>query len=153
MPCLNHLLNTAFIHTLSSSAEFQEVISNVTSLCCEIRNIDAILIIGKKCPLAPKTRWIYIHDSLQFIQENSESISTYLRFKFKRYNPMPSEQTELEEWNRQGEIYSTIPQVYKDMFIILLPIKLASLAFEYEQSRLPDVIPTIYMIFKCYRLI
>ena len=90
--------------------------------------------LGRKCPYPPKTRWIYIVDTLLFLHNYCDPVFTYL---------LQHDVVSKEDW-------SEIQQCYQNLLLILLPMHEVSLSLECEKSRLSDVIPLLDAMFEIY---
>ena len=76
--CLNHLIHNSFISTLNICETLQQILPNINYIITILRKGEPTSFIGKKIPNHPKTRWIYLCDSLGFIVRNLEKINMYL---------------------------------------------------------------------------
>ena len=150
--CLNHLINNAFLHTIKNCDELKNFIPQIEEVVSIFRKRDAVEYIGRKIPNAPKTRWIYLIDTLSFIVKYVDDINDYLIEIWKDSHPQSEEQTN-EEYDNQANEESRISNKFLELFLILLPLQKASLCFESEQSRLSDVIPVILTLLESYKTI
>ena len=137
IPCFNHLLNTVFIHVLDQDGLFKKAVNEVNKLAEQLRSRSAVHSIGRRCPLPPKTRWLYVVDTILFLHRHRNAILAYLLTTDK---PVCSE----EEWE-------SVKTSYESLLLLLLPMQQCSLALECEQSRLSDLIPLLNAMFECYR--
>ena len=142
VPCINHILNNVFVKTLRNTNELRLLVSEIEDLCRRLRTTEAIIYLGKKCKFPPKTRWLYIHDSLEFLILHREKIESYYVNDY------------IDHYEEDDCIYKNskaIPDSFIELYKLLTPIKLASLAIECENSRLSDIVPLFYEIFKTYK--
>ena len=146
VPCLNHLTNNSFTATISYPA-FKAIVDGIEEFAHSIRTREALNVLKRKCPLPPKTRWLYIADTLEFIIRHRKAITEFLRAKGVQGAGLDEE----EEQILDDKETTTIPDSVFDLYIIVLPFKLASLCFECEQSRLSDVIPVVRVLQKWLR--
>ena len=64
VPCINHILNNIFVKSMKNTNELRLIVNEIDDLCRGLRTNEAINYLGRKCKFPPKTRWLYIHDSL-----------------------------------------------------------------------------------------
>ena len=100
----------------------------------ELRSPPALHYLGRKCPYPPKTRWIYILDTLLFLHDYCDHVFTYL---------LQHDVVSKQDW-------SEIQQCYQNLLLILLPMHEVSLSLECEKSPLSDVIPFLDALFEIY---
>ena len=137
IPCFNHLLNSVFGHVLNQEPLFAKAVQEVNRFAEHMRSRQAVDSLRKRCPLPPKTRWLYVVDTILFLHRHRDAILTYLLTANKRkYSE--------EDWG-------LIKITYENLLVILMPMHECSLALECEQSRLSDVIPLLNAMFECYR--
>ena len=149
VPCLNHLLNSSFVCAKNECNAFKEIVKQIEEKAVILRKRDGINFIGKKCPLPPETRWLYICDTLTFIDQNIEAVNSYLTGEWKKSNQKIY--TTNNEIEMQANHDETIPRCFFELNLILAPFRHASLCFECEQSRLSDAIPIIQAMFEYYQ--
>ena len=134
VPCWNHLLNSVFVHVYNSDGQFKNKVDDIGNIALELRSRQALHYLGRKCPYPPKTRWIYIVDTLLFLHNYCDPVFTYL---------LQHDVVSKEDW-------SEIQQCYQNLLLILLPMHEVSLSLECEKSRLSDVIPLLDAMFEIY---
>lgn len=149
VPCINHVLHNCFIHSMKKSQDLKHMIDEIDQIAKYLRSHDVIQILKKKCPLYPQTRWLYIVDTIAFIRRNQEIINSIRARDWEMANP-PNEGEGQGEYLLRGEFESALPGFIEDLYVIFKPLKAASLCFECEQSRLSDVIPVIFEVYKFY---
>ena len=146
VPCANHLLNTSFASAIKG--RFRTLIHEVEQFAQLLRTRECVLSVGRKCPVAPATRWLYITDVLAFIISNRHAIQKYLMERYEALNP--EQEIETEEMWKKWRTETSVPGQFVDLYAVLLPFKLASLHFESDASRLSDNLPVLSQILKLF---
>ena len=140
VPCLNHLLNNAFAASLADTT-VRPMVQGIEDLTKVIRTRDAVNFIGRRCPIPPKTRWIYMADTIHFIVSHQRKIEAYLKQLYAMEHN--GEDIVIPDDMKHYEESTSLPTYIFDLHLIINPLKQASLALECEQSRLGDVISII----------
>ena len=109
IPCLSHMINLVFIHSLRQSLEINALINSLSDFVTLLRKEDAVRQIGKLCPKPIQTRWLYIYEPLLFIYQNRNTIS---------------------------ELGYQIPIEFEELRYILTPLKCFLLEIERKESKL-----------------
>ena len=138
-PCMNHLLNCAFIHA-KKMREFSYVIKKVTKLANSLRKRRAVSVLKRRCPYPPETRWLYICDTLAFLYRYRDGIITY----FLQTKPEATVESVKRDY---------LPPIFHELYVILLPLHELSLCFEQRVCRLADVIPLLELTFDLLRIV
>ena len=146
VPCLNHLLNNSFASAIEG--RFRGLIQKVGNFARVLRTRDCILRLGRKCPTAPATRWLYVTDILAFIITNRPAIQQYLMERYAALHPEQEIDTK-EKWEK-WQVETSVPCLFVDLYAVLLPFKLASLHFESDASRLSDSLPVVHQMLKLF---
>ena len=146
VPCLNHLLNNSFASAIEG--RFRGLIQKVGNFARVLRTRDCILRLGRKCPTAPATRWLYVTDILVFIITNRPAIQQYLMERYAALHPEQEIDTK-EKWEK-WQVETSVPCLFVDLYAVLLPFKLASLHFESDASRLSDSLPVVHQMLKLF---
>ena len=148
--CLNHLIHNSFLGVINKCNELKKLIPTIEELITTLRKGDAVKFIGKKMLHPPKTRWLYLCDSLAFIVQHLDTINHYLVNQWLDSHT-PQENQSTEEFEEQAKQEAIIQIEIYELYFILMPLQKASLCFECEQSRLSDVIPVIHVLMCSYK--
>lgn len=118
-PCLNHLLNTVFAHNLNMPG-FKVIVKRISALATELRKRDAVFYLKRRCPYPPKTRWLYLCDTLAFLYRHKDAIISCLlqrtdgaTVKYIREEYLPvlenyKSETEQDDRNADPSMHSVI---------------------------------------------
>ena len=135
--CLAHLTQLVFTDTVKQCAYLRQVVHDVREFTIFLRKQAAITELGEKCPLICPTRWLYLVDVLSWIFERQEKLEAFLL---------------ASENNRSG--LQTLPEDWKRMLLVLLPLKRMNLLMESSNCALWEVIPIVErVLFAWKRLI
>ena len=118
-----------------------------------LRTREAVSIVGRKCPLPPKTRWLYLTDTLTFMLSNKRKIADFLKMKLLNDSGVSESTISTVDEMAEYRTATSLPSIVSDLYIATQPFKQASLCFECEQSRLSDAIPIIRVFQKSIRRI
>ena len=143
VPCLNHLVNNAFSAAMNDPG-INGMMSAIETLTKTIRTREALMFIKRKCPTPPKTRWIYIADTLEFIIRDRIVIEKYL--ENLHFQEHAEEDLTSDEYDAGMEEYASVLRCVFGLYLVINPLKQASLALECEQSRLADLVPIIRVL-------
>ena len=143
VPCLNHPINNAFSAAMKDP-DINHMISAIESLTKTIRTREALMFIKRKCPTPPKTRWIYIADTLEFIIRYRILIEKYLDHLY--FQGHAEEDVTSDEYKAGMEEYGSVLICVFGLYLVINPLKQASLALECEQSKLGDLVPIIRVL-------
>ena len=138
-PCMNHLLNCAFIHA-KKMWEFSSLVTKVTKLATTLRKRPAVSVLKRRCPYPPETRWLYICDTLAFLYRYRDGIITY----FLQTKPEATVESVKRDY---------LLPIFHELYVILLPLHELSLCFEQRVCRLADVIPLLELAFDLLRIV
>ena len=150
VPCLNHITHNAFSATIKC-LEFSGMIRVIGDMADVLQTREAINILGRKCPLPPKTRWLYLTDTLTFMLCNKRKIAEFLRIKLINDSGVSEITISTADEMNEYRAKTSLPSIVSDLYIVTQPFKQASLCFECEQSRLSDAIPIIRVFEKNIR--
>ena len=148
--CLNHITHNAFAATVKCR-EFSGMIRVIGDFTDVLRTREAVNILGRKCPLPPKTRWLYLTDTLTFMLSNRRRITEFLKMKLLNDSGRSEVTILTEDEMAEYRAETSLPSSVRDLFLVTQPFKQASLCFECEQSRLSDAIPIIRVFQKSVR--
>ena len=138
-PCLNHLLNTVFTHTLDMPG-LKVIVKKIGALATHLRKRDAVFHLKRHCPYPPKTRWLYLCDTLAFLYQHKDAIISY----FLQRSDGATVKSIRAEY---------LPLIFDELYLILLPLKQLSLCFEEHECRLADAIPLLNITFELFSLV
>lgn len=143
--CLNHITHNAFAATIKCQ-EFRGMIGVIGDFADLLRTREAINILKRKCPLPPKTRWLYLADTFSFMVSHRVAENEACQ-RLRDGRIVISTEDEMAEYREK----TSLPSIVPDLYIVTQPFKQASLSFECEQSRLSDTIPIIRVFQKSVR--
>jgi hypothetical protein len=131
--CFAHMTNLVIANTLQE-ANLSRVMAMVTQIQTAIRKPRAVAVIGKKCPVYVKTRWIYMIDTLAFIFDNLDVIWGYM-------------------FGNSGEFSGLdhIPTEVFELYAILLPFDCFLRAVEARCCSITSIIPLVRGLLEALR--
>lgn len=147
--CLNHLIHNSFLSTINNCENLRAIIPHINEIIVNLRKREAVKFIGKKIPSHPKTRWIYLCDSLSFIFKNIEKVNLFLINDWMEKHNEEEYET-LDEFTEMAQQAATIRPEIIELYLVLLPLQKASLCFECEQSRIGDVVHVVQVMITFY---
>jgi hypothetical protein len=118
IPCLNHMANLVFSHVLQHDAVAQRIVQ-LDQIIHDLRSPEGTAIVGRKCPKIVRTRWIYAVEVLYFVLRYEEDVNTVLTV-----------------FNREP-----VPESFRNLYRLLLPLRLFSESMEARERKLYEVIP------------
>jgi hypothetical protein len=134
VPCCCHVLNLGFMDTVRNDKFFGVVTKQMLDLSVILRKSELVRLLGARIPDVPATRWIYLYDISKWLTKHSERYAEITEnsqiFKAK-FLP------QLHEKDLQNCIHG-IPQEFKDINRLLLPVKIAMNRFEDPKTSLSD---------------
>jgi hypothetical protein len=130
VPCFNHMINLVFTHILTYPPVSHriEILNEIVS--CLLTDTGR-QVLGKKCPMLIKTRWVYAVDVLRFILERISDVNTVLTLASR----------------------DPVPDCLKTLYWLLLPLKLFSLRMECRFCALNEVLPLAAEVLHEYQYI
>ena len=123
IPCFAHMANLVFKHSVKQLPVMKDAFNGVDAMISFLRRPEISEEIQGRCPKTVRTRWLYVYDSLSFICDNSDTIDRLLQ-------------------TTNGPV-SSVPVLWKEIRIVLIPLKLFVLHVERRDSCLSDIIDVV----------
>ena len=134
--CCAHLTQLVFTDTAKQCPYMKGLLTQVNSLAALLRTSVVCRELGEKCPSLCPTRWLYVVDVLLWLYKRKTKINTFLL---------------ASENNSSG--FSALPDEWRRLLLILLPLKRLSLAMEASDCGLWEVIPIIERVMSMWKII
>jgi hypothetical protein len=155
--CYCHCLSLVFTNTLSGCPLLRGIISQVEKWQDFLRGKIGVDFLGARCPLIPKTRWLYVTGILDFIAANAAKIQDLgrtLTTPDRRRDD--SEDGDDADGSLSGnalmhEMANGVPLLFEECRAILRPIRYLCDVFERRTSALWQVIPLAKKVIESYR--
>jgi hypothetical protein len=128
IPCFNHMVNLVFTHILELST-VADRIEILRAIIAEMLTDDGKTLLGRKCPNLVPTRWVYVVDVLRFIFDRIDDVNAVLIA-----HDLP-----------------IVPDELKELYWLLLPLKLFSLSMENRSRKLHEVLPLAKEVMREYQ--
>lgn len=132
--CLAHVTQLVFTDTVKYSSVMRSKIQETHELATLLRTSKVVRELGEKCPSVCPTRWLYIVDVLVWLYAREEKLTAFL---------LASENNETQ-WEQ-------LPREWKQLLILLLPLKRLSLCMESSACALWEVIPIIEGVLNAWK--
>ena len=134
--CMAHLTQLVFTDTLNRCNRMKEMMNKIHSFVSLLRTSVVTRELGEKCPSLCPTRWLYVVDILIWIDKRKEKINAFL----------------LASENNSSDLHA-LPDEWRRLLMILLPLKRLSLAMESSDCCLWEVIPILERIMNMWKAI
>ena len=146
VPCFAHLSNLVYVNVLNRDPVFKRLTEQICSMSMTLRKPVIVEVLGAMCPVVCRTRWLYVVDVLAWILRRENAINEMICDVDERENPKLKETVE-------KELPSVIPMEFRQLYDVLLPLKLFSLSVESSNARLCDVPVIVRQVLDMYRSI
>jgi hypothetical protein len=74
IPCFCHTISLVFTNSVTKCAHVSSLVDDVIQWQTTLRTRFSTSILEKKCPLVPRTRWLYLTDVLAYIVQHETDI-------------------------------------------------------------------------------
>lgn len=134
--CHAHLTQLVFTDAVKKCPYMKGLLTQVNSLAVLLRTSVVCRELGEKCPSLCPTRWLYVVDVLLWLYKRKTKINAFLL---------------ASENNSSG--LNALPDDWRRLLMILLPLKRLSLAMEASDCGLWEVIPIVERVMSMWKLI
>jgi hypothetical protein len=128
IPCFNRMVNLVFTHALKHLCA-APLVEEINECIQDLQTTPGREIMGRRCPTLVKTRWVYLVDVLHYFLLYRDLVKE-VRAHFHR---------------------SPIPESFRSLYWIFLPLQLFSLSVAARSRKLYEIIPLIMEVVREFR--
>ena len=132
--CLAHVTQLVFVDLVKQSPHIKRTMQDIHELATLLRKPRVTRELGEKCPSLCQTRWLYIVDVLMWLYARKDKITAFL---------LASDNNETD-WEQ-------LPREWKELLVLLMPLKRLSLCMESSDCGLWEVIPIVESVLNAWK--
>jgi hypothetical protein len=132
IPCFCHTISLAFTNSVTKCGHVAPLVESVLDWQKTLRDRFPASILEKRCPLIPRTRWLYLTDVLTFIVQHENDIKTIALIALNEGHD-----------DMYAKFIDGVPVIFKDSLRILNPLRFLCDKFEANCSMMCRVVPLV----------